>query len=532
MIKCEEPGGPLGSPLGSLGPGTLSSLGDPSAGSGQLVGQLHLQQHLQHLYQQHPGVIHHGHHGPAAGPAGLDSPPPPQLHHHAAGPNLHHQLSPHLQHTAHLQHRPQLLPEDATAPGSLVADKDNKSSLNEQASAAGAGAGAAAKKSSSGLRRQEKPPYSYIALIVMAIQHSPVKRLTLSEIYTFLQQKFSFFRGSYQGWKNSVRHNLSLNECFIKLPKGLGRPGKGHYWTIDPASELMFEEGSYRRRPRGFRRKCQAIQAVQAVQALRPELRTHQAVQALHQYHHPPPHSASAFFNGGNVLAAAAAHAMDVPPQPHQYDMHQHVQQHVHQHVHQQACGPSCGAPAQDYGYGSYDYGMAYSQSLVDSTAAVAAPAAQWPPYGAMPMDGGYMKAPPSPIDPSPAGPSPAPPAHHGHGGGAPSPAHMDLGRSATPPAYPAYQYGLQTCITLQDQHGSRLGLQQPCDRKPFGPGPPPMLGSGASSGGGSPTQGMAGAGLGGPLAMASTVPSTLPSPPAANTAHVFYDSVKYTTAS
>ena len=108
-------------------------------------------------------------------------------------------------------------------------------------------------------RRPEKPPYSYIALIVMAIQNSPAKKLTLSEIYNFLQTRFEFFRGSYQGWKNSVRHNLSLNECFIKLPKGLGRPGKGHYWTIDPASEFMFEEGSFRRRPRGFRRKCQAL---------------------------------------------------------------------------------------------------------------------------------------------------------------------------------------------------------------------------------------------------------------------------------
>ncbi|XP_069365202.1 forkhead box protein F1-like [Maniola hyperantus] len=108
-------------------------------------------------------------------------------------------------------------------------------------------------------RRQEKPPFSYIALIVMAIRHSPNKRLTLSEIYAFLQQQFAFFRSSYQGWKNSVRHNLSLNECFVKLPKGLGRPGKGHYWTIDPSSEFMFEEGSFRRRPRGFRRKCQAL---------------------------------------------------------------------------------------------------------------------------------------------------------------------------------------------------------------------------------------------------------------------------------
>jgi hypothetical protein len=49
---------------------------------------------------------------------------------------------------------------------------------------------------------------------------------------------------------------LSLNECFIKLPKAMGKPGKGHYWTIDPNCEFMFEEGSFRRRPRGFRRKC------------------------------------------------------------------------------------------------------------------------------------------------------------------------------------------------------------------------------------------------------------------------------------
>lgn len=36
----------------------------------------------------------------------------------------------------------------------------------------------------------------------------------------------------------------------------MGRPGKGHYWTIDPTAEYMFQDGASRRRPRGFRRKC------------------------------------------------------------------------------------------------------------------------------------------------------------------------------------------------------------------------------------------------------------------------------------
>ncbi|XP_049542672.1 forkhead box protein biniou [Anopheles darlingi] len=113
-------------------------------------------------------------------------------------------------------------------------------------------------KKAHGGRRQEKPQLSYINMIVMAIKDSPHRRRTLSEIYKYLQSKYEFFNGEYNGWKNSVRHNLSLNECFKKLPKECGKPGKGHYWTIDASAEYMFEdEGSLRRRPRGFRRKQQ-----------------------------------------------------------------------------------------------------------------------------------------------------------------------------------------------------------------------------------------------------------------------------------
>ncbi|KFM67604.1 Forkhead box protein K2, partial [Stegodyphus mimosarum] len=97
-------------------------------------------------------------------------------------------------------------------------------------------------------RDDQKPPFSYAQLIVQAISSAPDKQLTLNEIYSYITKHYPFYRTADRGWQNSIRHNLSLNRHFVKVPRPQEEPGKGSFWKIDSQSETKLIEQAFRRR--------------------------------------------------------------------------------------------------------------------------------------------------------------------------------------------------------------------------------------------------------------------------------------------
>ncbi|KAI9497756.1 fork head domain-containing protein [Zychaea mexicana] len=93
-----------------------------------------------------------------------------------------------------------------------------------------------------------KPPYSYAHLIAQAINSTEDKRMALHEIYNYITTHFPYYQMAQNGWQNSIRHNLSLNKAFVKVPRGDAEPGKGAFWTIDPKADMQLLTGNVNKR--------------------------------------------------------------------------------------------------------------------------------------------------------------------------------------------------------------------------------------------------------------------------------------------
>ncbi|XP_053140993.1 forkhead box protein O1 [Hemicordylus capensis] len=92
-------------------------------------------------------------------------------------------------------------------------------------------------RKSSSSRRNAWGNLSYADLITKAIESAPEKRLTLSQIYEWMVKSVPYFKdkgdsNSSAGWKNSIRHNLSLHSKFIRVQNE--GTGKSSWWMLNP----------------------------------------------------------------------------------------------------------------------------------------------------------------------------------------------------------------------------------------------------------------------------------------------------------
>ncbi|KAM9333649.1 forkhead box protein O1-B-like [Pholidichthys leucotaenia] len=97
--------------------------------------------------------------------------------------------------------------------------------------------GGPGQRKSGSSRRNAWGNMSYADLITKAIENSPEKRLTLSQIYDWMVKCVPYFKdkgdsNSSAGWKNSIRHNLSLHSRFVRIQNE--GTGKSSWWMLNP----------------------------------------------------------------------------------------------------------------------------------------------------------------------------------------------------------------------------------------------------------------------------------------------------------
>jgi len=179
----------------------------------------------------------------------------PQYHHNLQSPSNNNPHPPHTFATTHLTPHYQYHPAQTTGQVNMVG-KTLKvlppvSSPLQQVPSPGPltpNTLAAHRKKPPGIHKESslpKPAYSYSCLIALALKNSATGSMSVSEIYKFMCEHFPYFKTAPSGWKNSVRHNLSLNKCFEKIEKPSANgtnQRKGCLWAMNPEKIAKMDE--------------------------------------------------------------------------------------------------------------------------------------------------------------------------------------------------------------------------------------------------------------------------------------------------
>ena len=197
---------------------------------------------------------------------------------------------------------------------------------------------------------------SYTAMIAQAILKKETSKSTLSDIYEYMEKYFPSLEKRGTGWRNCVRHTLSLNDCFIKLHRP--ENGRSCNWAIHPTYHESFSKGDYRKR-RALRKRPRGLQWIDPAMLagyhqfgrehadVYGEMHHHHQPQspyyhhysphAPHQhpsspqsyYHHPPP--ANVNYNNQSNYAAPSPSQQQFQQQQTQHHHHQQQPQHTQQ---------------------------------------------------------------------------------------------------------------------------------------------------------------------------------------------------------
>ena len=93
----------------------------------------------------------------------------------------------------------------------------------------------------------ERPNFSYSKMIAEALNQAENEMMSLYEIMIYISRRYPFFRMEVKGWQNAIRHNLSVNPRFNRVPNSKSNMGSGNLWTMKEKPEWPIggEKGSH-----------------------------------------------------------------------------------------------------------------------------------------------------------------------------------------------------------------------------------------------------------------------------------------------